>query len=419
MKKCLSIVAALVMAMLLLVPAPARAEDVTLTWAVFETSCRTEAFYQHIIDAFERDNPGIRIERVLMTGNSRAEYLHAMLGAGTMPDINIEPADLAGIPGVYAEVPDWLLARFDPSEVVPYGGRHVLIPAYEGMRAQVFYNRDQFAAAGIDAPPDTPEAFADACEKLRAAGFTPLICSGPKTQWAVDFGIWTGMINSDLIAAYPDFNADLAGGSVKWRNEVLRRDLQYWRGLIDAGYYHPASMSLSYSQACMEFIMGHAAMMLDGAWLAATIDQSGDARASENIGCFPVPCFSGARTYCTLQQQWAVSGSCAHKDEAFRFCAYVLGGNPEIYRYYLQADGVYSVTLDPVTYPLGPLQQAFADNFKGYERVPEITGALGDDSLPARFGNRLHEAMQQVFTGTNIDILLNRLDRDYAQLSQP
>ena len=109
MKKCLSIVAALVMAMLLLVPAPSRAEDVTLTWAVFETSCRTEAFYQHIIDAFERDNPGIRIERVLMTGNSRAEYLHAMLGAGTMPDINIEPADNIYLEAVSIDLPDYVV----------------------------------------------------------------------------------------------------------------------------------------------------------------------------------------------------------------------------------------------------------------------------------------------------------------------
>lgn len=400
----------------LLAAVPACAEDITLTWAVYETANYTPEYYQYIIDAFERDNPGIHIEKMLMTGDSRARYLQTMLSAGTMPDINIDPIDLAGVAGVYAQAPDWLLARFDPSTVVESDGRRVLIPAFTAMRAQVFYNKAQFAAAGIHSLPDTPDAFADICAKLSAAGFTPLVTAGPKTVWATDFGIWTGMINSDLIAEYPDFNADLLTGRVKWNNPVLRRDLEYWTKLIHAGYYHRASMSLSYNQACEEFMQGNAAMILDGPWLAATIDNSGDDTLRENVGCFAMPNFSGAKTYCVLPQYWAVSERCAHKDEAFRFCDYVLGGNGDIYRYYLQADCAFSVTREIVSYPLGELQSEFMSNFDGCERVVEITKLAGDGALPSGFEDSLHRAMQQVFTGANIYAQLNALDREFRKL---
>ena len=86
-------------------------ENVTLTWAVFETDNYTAEVWQHIIDAFEADNPGIKIEKVLMTGDSRPQFLKTMLSAGNMPDINIDPVDLASTEGVYAEVPEELLAK--------------------------------------------------------------------------------------------------------------------------------------------------------------------------------------------------------------------------------------------------------------------------------------------------------------------
>ncbi len=126
MKKILSVL--ILMAVLMTAAPLALAEDITLTWAVFETNNYTAEFYQTIIDAFEKDNPGIRIEKVLMTGDSRPQFLKTMLSAGNMPDINIDPVDLANIEGVYAEVPDSLLDQFDPSAVVTNNGVKTLIP---------------------------------------------------------------------------------------------------------------------------------------------------------------------------------------------------------------------------------------------------------------------------------------------------
>ena len=50
-------------------------EEAAITWAVFETDNYTAEVWQHIIDTFEADNPGIKIEKVLMTGDSRPQFL--------------------------------------------------------------------------------------------------------------------------------------------------------------------------------------------------------------------------------------------------------------------------------------------------------------------------------------------------------
>ena len=69
-----------------------------------------------------------------MTGDSRPQFLKTMLAAGTMPDINVDPVDLAKTDGVYAEVPEELLSKFEDAAVVTVNGKKTLIPAYKAYR---------------------------------------------------------------------------------------------------------------------------------------------------------------------------------------------------------------------------------------------------------------------------------------------
>lgn len=391
------------------------AEPVELSWAVFETDNYTAEFYQHIIDAFEADNPGIKIKKVLMTGDSRPQFLKTMMSAGNMPDINIDPVDLASIDGVYAEVPADLLTKYEDAAVVEFNGKKNLIPAYKALRAQVYYNKDMFKQAGIDTFPTTKEEFKEACQKLQDAGFVPLITSGAKDIWATGFGYFTAATNSDVYAKYPEFNKDLKEGKASFTDQVFVDSLTYWQDLQKAGYFHKGSMSFSLAQAEAEFLKGSAAMMLDGSWVAPSIDNGDNEEAKAQIGVAVFP--TDAKNYCTMPQYWAVSETCANKDAAFKFCEYVLGGNEDIYRYYLQADGSYSVTKDPVTYEQGPLQTEFAENYDGFTLVPEIVKLPGDYALPTGLEDFMMKSLQNVFTGADVAQELKTWDDEYAKLS--
>ena len=93
-------------------------------------------------------------------------FLKTMLSAGNMPDVNIDPVDLASTDGVYAEVPDELLANYEESAVVSFNGKKTLVPAYKAYRTQVFYHKSQFEEAGITKIPETWDEF---IAKMRSA----------------------------------------------------------------------------------------------------------------------------------------------------------------------------------------------------------------------------------------------------------
>lgn len=389
-------------------------ENVTLTWAVFETDNYTAEVWQHIIDAFEADNPGIKIEKVLMTGDSRPQFLKTMLSAGNMPDINIDPVDLASTEGVYAEVPEELLAKFEDSAVVSFNGVKNLVPAYKAYRTQVFYNKHQFEDAGITEVPTTWDEFIQVCDTLQEAGYTPLMGVGAADIWATAFGYWTGVVNSELYTAYPNFNEDILSGELSWENDVLIDTLKSWQTLTP--YYHKGSMSFSNTQATSEFLSGSAAMFMDGAWSTTTIDNS-EEYSADDFGTFMMPAPSGAKTYCTMPQYWGVSETCENKEAAFKFCEYVLGGNPDIYRYYLQADGTFSVTKDPVTYEMGPVQTEFVNNLEGYTLVPEAMKVVGDNAFPTGFEDYTLKSLQNIFTGADVEQELSTWDAEMERLA--
>lgn len=389
-------------------------ENVTLTWAVFETDNYTAEVWQHIIDAFEADNPGIKIEKVLMTGDSRPQFLKTMLSAGNMPDINIDPVDLASTEGVYAEVPEELLAKFEDSAVVSFNGVKNLVPAYKAYRTQVFYNKHQFEDAGITEVPTTWDEFIQVCDTLQEAGYTPLMGVGAADIWATAFGYWTGVVNSELYTAYPNFNEDILSGELSWENDVLIDTLKSWQTLTP--YYHKGSMSFSNTQATSEFLSGSAAMFMDGAWSTTTIDNS-DEYSADDFGTFMMPAPSGAKTYCTMPQYWGVSETCENKEAAFKFCEYVLGGNPDIYRYYLQADGTFSVTKEPVTYEMGPVQTEFVNNLEGYTLVPEAMKVVGDNAFPTGFEDYTLKSLQNIFTGADVEQELSTWDAEMERLA--
>ncbi len=391
-------------------------ERVTLTWAVFETDNYTAGFWQHIIDTFETDNPNIKIEKVLMTGDSRPQFLKTMLSAGNMPDINVDPVDLAKTDGVYAEVPADLLSNYEDASIVKFNGKVTLVPAYKALRSQVYYNKEYFEKAGITSFPTTKEEFTEACKKLEKAGYVPLITAGSKDIWATGELFWIADVNSEVYAKYPTFNEDLKAGKVSFTDPVIVDALTYWQNLVKAGYFHKGSMSFSYPQANAEFLKGSAAMFFDGAWSAPTIDNSDDEYAKKNIGVSVFP--SGANNYCTMPQYWAVSETCKNKDAAFKFCEYVLGGNKEIYEFYLKTDGVYSVTKEPVKYPMGSLQTQFVANYDGFTLVPEISKMCGDYSLPTGLGDFLCKALQNIYTGANVIEQMASVDAEYLKLQK-
>jgi ABC-type glycerol-3-phosphate transport system substrate-binding protein len=413
MKKRIALTLMLLMALTALA-APALAETpVTITWGVYETDNLTAEVWQNVIDAFEKDNPGIKVEKVLASGDDRQSFWRSMFASGNFPDVVLEAETLAPIEGLFTEVPEDVLAQFDEAALVTFGGKHTIIPSMKQLRMQCYYNIAEFKALGLSEP-KTWDEFLKVCETIKAAGKVPLICGGTGDVWATGAPWWISVVNQSILNAHPNFSQDLYNGTVKWNDESIVKSLTAWQDLVKAGYYYNGSMSLSYSQASAEFQNGTAVMMIDGSWMAAGLD----AAKNTNFGVFAVPNPDGVNTYCTAISYWGVSASCQNKEAAFTFVKYVLGGNPDVYRGYLSADGLSSTTKTPVTYEQGLLMNKFVSNWSDFTLVPEITKVCGDYALPSGMENYINKSLQNIFSGSDIKTELDNWVQEYETLKE-
>ena len=385
-----------------------------ISWAIFETDNYTPEFWQNIIDQYEKEYPNIKIEKVLMTGDSRQAFLKTAYNAGNFPDINVDPVDLATIDGVYATVPDHILALYEDAAWATFNGKKNLVPACKTYRMQVYYHKKVFEDNGIGIPTNWNE-FVAACDKLKSKGIAPLTTAGASNLWATGQPYWAAVINPELCKKYPNFNEDVLTGKVKWNNDTLVEQLQHWQKLVNDGYYFKGSLGLTYAQATEEFLKGSAAMMIDGSWFASGLD-SGDDTRKDDMGIFMMPTPNNVKAYSIVSQYWGVSAKANNVEAAFDFCAYVLGGNPDIYAKYIQADGEFSVTKNPVTYEMGPLLTKFVDNHEGYEVVPYVTRVVGDWRLPPGFEDFTYKSFQNIFQGADVVKELQSWDAEMAQL---
>ncbi|MCK5407859.1 MAG: extracellular solute-binding protein, partial [Candidatus Krumholzibacteria bacterium] len=123
------------------------------------------AVIEPMIDQFEADHPGIRVEVEQLTWKSGLEKIQAALASGTQPDL----CELGStwLPrfsyeGVLADVTDVYEAYADSFllwDSAMWNGRVYGLPWVQGSRA-LFYNRDLFRQAGLD-PDDPPETWAE------------------------------------------------------------------------------------------------------------------------------------------------------------------------------------------------------------------------------------------------------------------
>jgi ABC-type glycerol-3-phosphate transport system substrate-binding protein len=384
---------------------------ITISWGVFENDNLTAELWASIISAFEADNPNIKVRKVLAAGDDRGSFWRSLQASGNFPDIVVEAEVLAGMPGTFAEVPQDILAAFDPAALAVYDGKYITIPVMKQLRMQAYYNKADFAALNLREP-QTWDEFLAVCAALKRAGKVPLITGGTGDIWATGEPYFIAVVNSLLMDAYPNFNGDLKTGKVKWNNPVLVEALTDWQNLVKAGYYHPGCMSFSYSQAASEFQNGAASIMVDGSWAAAGFDGAGNT----NFGVFALPNSRSRKTYCSAVSYWGVSAQSKNKEAAFAFVKYVLGGNETVYRSYLKADGLYSTTKKPVTYDQGPLMNKFVSNWNTWTLVPEILKVPGDLTVPTGFEAYLCKSLQNIFNGAAIVPELNGWDAEYQNL---
>ena len=172
------------------------------------------------------------------------------------------------------------------------GGSIYAVPYGAGYYYTVYYNKADFAKAGITAKlPTTWEAMVSIAKKLKAKGITPFEF-GEKEGY---FGAWT---LDALISGLGGNTAVLKmySGKQSLNSSLLIKPYTAWHALFADGLTNSSAATLTYTSGIAEFAAGKAAMTITGQYYDDQITKG----LGKNVGLFPVPVLAGSKNMTSL-----------------------------------------------------------------------------------------------------------------------
>jgi ABC-type glycerol-3-phosphate transport system substrate-binding protein len=370
-----------------------------------------DAAWEGVVAAFEDEHPDIDVTFESMNTTDYSTVLKTRVLGGAGPDLYkfdgnaafefIEQGfamDVVGTPafeGLSQGVKD--LSLMD----TPVEGATFSVPIQQAGNG-IVYNTDLFDEAGIDELPQTYSEFVDVCERLDAAGITPLAMSA-REDWWPQFIIYYAAAQH-VFGENPEFNFDVADGDVTYADsEGWRRTLEILDEL--SPFYLPDALGTDQAGAQSAFLQGKAAMF-PAPWILPEARSAG-----LEIGYFNFPTTDDPdeeSIWGAPQVSMAINPDNGREDLAIEFLTFLM--SDEQYGEYLGALASFP-TRDGVEMSEDePLNQVMADAWEGKTFVPTLT--------PPNTGVQaaLLPAMQDLLAGkATVDDVLAAMDKGLAR----
>jgi ABC-type glycerol-3-phosphate transport system substrate-binding protein len=269
---------------------------VTLTiWENYGTEQNATAL-KNLATAFEKLHKNVTVNVVSQPADNYFALLQAAAVSKTGPDLAVMWTGLFTLQykefltNLKGKIPAADLARIDPnalkwtSDQFNAANGPYVIPL-ENQFYIGFYNKADFAKAGVTSvPTDWSQLFA-ACTKLKKAGFMPFTYGNGGQPLGAEFYPWYDM-SYMMIGAHPVTDwQQLYSGQIPWTSAANEAQLAEWSKLKSAGCTN--SDVLTKTDNLGDFESGKAAMMVDGTWDTQKFTQA----LGSKVGAF-VPPFS-------------------------------------------------------------------------------------------------------------------------------
>lgn len=281
--------------------------------------------YAEMVEAFEKDHPGVKIE-VQHAANDSATLLQSRVNSGDVPDVfDVESGTSAKMYYEYAY--DWTndtdVTSLFNEDALETGrdddGKIKSLPwTYENMG--ILYNKDCFEQAGITELPTTIDELEEACKKLEAAGITAFAMPAKET-WVL------GQLATHFMM---DKSLDASGTAEAIKSGELKfADMPNWNNLfklLDLAVEYGPDKPLEIDWETSENMLanGQAAMIHMGDWCQSTLDSF---NPDANIGFLPCPVGDSAND-CTLLSNcnwtYIVNKDSENLDLAKEYLTYIL-----------------------------------------------------------------------------------------------
>ena len=299
--------------------------SVTIEFAQWWEPELPEGELRALMDTFESENPGIKVELLSGPYASTKEQVVAGAATGTMSDVvGLDGAWVSDFAkqGALADMSQLMTdAKYDDSQLasqVQIDGSTYMIPVVNFVYP-MFTNDDLLAQAGVDAPPSTRTEFTDAAEAVTALGentygwIVPLSLEAPN-----------GIQNDVMSWAWASGGTMLADGKPDLTNPDVTSAVDYVKSLWDAGVVAPGSLTMKEQDKVEEFTNGRVGMMIDS---LAHINLIRESNPDLNFSVSAVPAeddFSGERGIPYASWGIGVSENSEHKEEAWKLVDFLM-----------------------------------------------------------------------------------------------
>jgi ABC-type glycerol-3-phosphate transport system substrate-binding protein len=248
---------------------------VTLTiWHNYGTEQNATALV-NLAKAFHQLHPNITVNVVSQPASNYFALLQAKAISHNGPDLAVMWTGLftlqykGFLQNLKGLVPASALARVDPDALKwtsngfnPANGPYVI--PLENQFYIGFYNKADFAKAGVTSVPTDWSQLYAACTKLKKAGYTPLVYGNGGQPLGATFYPWYDM-SYMMIGAYSVSQwQGLYSGSTSWTSPAITAQLTKWNQLHSMGCTN--SDVVTNTKNLGQFESGKAAMMVDGTW---------------------------------------------------------------------------------------------------------------------------------------------------------
>jgi ABC-type glycerol-3-phosphate transport system substrate-binding protein len=256
---------------------------VTITIAENYGTEQNATALRNLATAFHKLHPTINVVIQPQNGDNYFALLQRDAISKSGPDLAVMWTGLftlqykSFLTNLKGEIPASDLARVDPDALKwtsngfnPSNGPYVI--PLENQFYIGFYNKADFAKAGVaSVPTDWSQLFA-ACTKLKKAGYTPLVYGNGGQPISATFYPWYDM-SYMMIGAYPVSQwQGLYSGSIPWTSPAIKAQLANWNKLHSVGCTNPDVVTNTNNLG--QFEGGKAAMMVDGTWDTAKFTQA-------------------------------------------------------------------------------------------------------------------------------------------------
>lgn len=250
--------------------------EIVINYPTFQCGVNTASpVVDQLIEEFNAEYAGkYRIQKEDVPGDANyVDKIKVQLGTGDLPPVvyggGYNLLDLALAKDVVVDLtpyveadPEWKALYSDVALTTNSRDGKIYASSSEGSLVGYFYNKDLFEKAGIAEPAKTWDEFWQQCDKLKAAGITPLALDTADSAWVTS--LWAGaMIATSGDEGY-EFMKQM--NPIDYNNQPTIDAFTNVQKMLQE-YTTLDAIGGKYEHAANNFLSGQAAMIANGPWM--------------------------------------------------------------------------------------------------------------------------------------------------------